>query len=359
MQDTYEVISKHKWKIIFSFAVAGFFVFAITFLIGFNDVVNTLKQANGVLILLNFVLEAGIILVWTLRWKMILDVVDKSPKFSTLLMMLFASLFGNNVTPSSAGGEPLRAYLLREVEGTPFEIGFASSTADRVFEFLPFVLISIIAALLVLSWNIPVITRIIVIAMVFISIFLFSVVIYAGLKREIAQRVIISIARSIYPTFIRITKQDITFAEITEKLIFYINRFSSGFITALRNRNVFVIGFLLSFVMWGLDMFRMYICFGAVGIYPPPVALIIIYTIGILISLLPLLPGAWGIREATLIALFAVVGVSADVVLSASLIDRLASYIVPTIIGALAALYYGRKVKNRGLKAQSVETEST
>ncbi len=41
-------------------------------------------------------------------------------------------------------GEPLRAYILREVEGTPFEIGFASSTADRVFEFLPFVLISII-----------------------------------------------------------------------------------------------------------------------------------------------------------------------------------------------------------------------
>lgn len=348
MQDTYEIISKNKWKIILSFAVAGFFVFLITFLIGFNDVINTLKQANGELILLNFLLQAGIFLVWTIRWKMILNVVDKAPKFSTLLMMLFASIFGNNVTPSAAGGEPLRAYLLREVEGTPFEIGFASSTADRVFEFLPFVLISVIAALLLLSWKIPVTTRIIVILMVSISIFLFAVVIYAGLKKEIAQRVIISIARSIYPTFIRLTKKDITFAEITEKLVFYVNRFSGGFITALRNRRVFVIAFILSFVMWGLDMLRMYVCFGAVGTYPPPGALIVIYTIGILISLLPLLPGAWGIREATLIALFAVVGISADIVLSASLIDRLASYIVPTIIGALASLYYGRKVKNRG-----------
>jgi glycosyltransferase 2 family protein len=359
MQDTYEVLSKNKWKIILSFALAGFFVFVITFLIGFNDVVNTLKQANGVLILLNFVLEAGIILIWTLRWKMILDVVDESPKFSTLLMMLFASLFGNNVTPSAAGGEPLRAYLLREVEGTPFELGFASSTADRVFEFLPFVLISIIAALLILSWNIPVITRIIVIAMVFVSIFLFAVVIYAGLKKEIAQRIIISIARSVYPTFIRLTKKDITFVEITEKLIFYVNRFSGGFITALRNRKVFVIGFILSFVMWGLDMLRMYVCFAAVGTYPPVVPLIIIYTIGILISLLPLLPGAWGIREATLIGLFAVVGISADVVLSASLIDRVASYIAPTVIGALAALHYGRKVKNRGIKAKIIEPEGT
>jgi uncharacterized protein (TIRG00374 family) len=359
MQDTYEMISKHKWKIVLTFAIAAFLVFAMTFFIGFNDIINTLKKASWELILLNFLLEAAIILVWTLRWKMILNVVDESPKFTTLLMMLFASLFGNNVTPSAAGGEPLRAYLLREVEGTPFEIGFASSTADRVFEFLPFVLISILAALFVLSWNVSALTRILVIVMVFLSIFLFSIVIYAGVKREVAQRVIISIARSIYPTFIRLTKKKISFVEVTEKLIFYINRFSGGFITALKDRNVFVIAFFLSFGMWGLDMLRMYVCFAALGTYPPPVAVIVIYTIGILISLLPLLPGAWGIREATLIALFAVVGISADVVMSASLIDRLASYIIPTIIGALAALYYGRKVRNKGSMAHKADPKGS
>lgn len=347
MQDTYEVIRKHKWEIIATFAVAAFLIFAMTFLIGFNDVLETLKKAKWEWILLNFVLEAGIILVWTVRWKMILDVVDTSPKFSTMLMMLFASLFGNNVTPSAAGGEPLRAYLLREVEGTPFEIGFATSTADRVFEFLPFVLISIIAALMLLSWNIPPLTRIFVIIMIIVSIFIFGILIYAGLRKEIITRIMISIAKSIYPTFIRLSKKDIDFSEIREKITFYISRFSTGFITALKDRDVFLIAFILSFAMWGLDMLRMYVCFGALGVYPPILPLVIIYTIGILISLLPLLPGAWGIREGTLIALFAVVGVSADVVMAASLIDRLASYIVPTIIGALAALYYGKKVKNR------------
>lgn len=351
MQDTYEVISKHKWKIVATFAVAAFLIFAMTFFIGFNDVINTLEQAKWDWILLNFVLEACIILVWTARWKMILDVVDTSPKFSTLMMMLFASLFGNNVTPSAAGGEPLRAYLLREVEGTPFEIGFATSTADRVFEFLPFVLISIIAALLLLSWDIPPVTRIFVIVMIIFSILIFGILIYAGLRRDITQRIIISIAKSIHPTFVRFTKKDISFGEIREKIIFYVNRFSSGFVTALQDRKVFLIAFFLSFVMWGLDMARMYVCFGSLGTYPPIIPLVVIYTIGILISLLPLLPGAWGIREATLIALFAVVGVSADVVMAASLIDRLASYITPTIIGALAALYYGRKVKNRSDKS--------
>ena len=353
MQDTYEIILKHKWKIIATFAVAAFLIFAMTFLIGFNDVLKTLESAKWNWIALNFVLEAAIILVWTLRWKLILDVVDTAPKFSTLLMMLLASLFGNNVTPSAAGGEPLRAYLLREVEGTPFEIGFATSTADRVFEFLPFVLISIISALFLLSWDIPPVTRIFVIAMIIVSLFIFGILIYAGFRKEITQRIVISIARSIYPTALRLTKKEISFNEIREKIVFYINRFSTGFVTALQDRNVFLVAFILSFAMWGLDMLRMYVCFGALGVYPPILALVIIYTIGILISLLPLLPGAWGIREATLIGLFAVVGVSADVVMAASLIDRLASYIIPTILGALAALYYGRKVKNKSVNLPS------
>ncbi len=347
MQDTYEIIKKHKWKILTTFAVAAFLIFAMTFLIGFNDVITTLKRAKWEWIALNFIMEAGIILVWTARWKMILGVVDTAPKFSRLLMMLLASLFGNNVTPSAAGGEPLRAYLLREVEGTPFEIGFATSTADRVFEFLPFVLISIIAALFVLSWKIPPFTQVLVIVMIIVSIVLFAILIYAGLRKEMTEKIIISIAKSIYPTVIRLTKKDISFSVIREKIVIYINRFSTGFITALKDRNVFLVAFLLSFAMWGLDMFRMYVCFGSLGVYPPIIPLVIIYTIGILISLLPLLPGAWGIREGTLIALFAVVGVSGDVVMAASLIDRLASYVVPTLIGAFAALYYGRKVKNK------------
>jgi len=356
MQDTYQVLRKHKWKILVSFAVAAFLIFVMTFLIGFNDVVSALGKAKWEWVLFNIVLEIGINVVWTLRWKLILDVVDTSPKFTTLLMLLLASLFGNNVTPSAAGGEPLRAYLLKEVEGTPFEIGFASSTADRVFEFLPFVLISIIAALFLLSWNIPPVTRIFVIAMIIASITLFGILIYAGLRKEITQRVIISIARSIYPTAVRITKKEISFNEISDRIIFYINRFSTGFITALKDRKIFLLAFILSFAMWGFDMLRMYVCFGALGVYPPVLPLVIIYTIGILISLLPLLPGAWGIREATLIGLFAVVGVSADVVMAASLIDRLASYFVPTIIGALAALYYGRKIKNKSVNSPSADS---
>ena len=346
MDDTYQTIRKHKWSIILSFALAFFIIFAITIVVGLGDTINILIHANWFFILLNFIFEAGIILTWAYRWKLILEVVGESPRFLSLIAMLLASIFGNNVTPGAAGGEPLRAYLLRETNGLPFEIGLASSTADRVFEFFPFVIISIFAAFLILTWEIPIWTRLIVFALISFSLFFFLILLYAIWKKEVAQRVIISLTKSVFPLFIRIAKSDLSFHEVAEKIVYYIDRFSHGFLQVVKDRKIFFIGFIISFVMWGLDITRFYICFLAVGSYPPIMPLIIIYTVGILISLAPLLPGSWGIREATIVGLFAVVGVAGDVVLSASLIDRVASYMAPTILGAIAALYYGRRISS-------------
>ena len=346
MEDTYEVIRKHKWKIILSFALAAVIIFAITLVIGLGDIINILSHANWYLIALNFILEFSILLTWTLRWKLILKAVNVTAGFSSLFVMLTASIFGNNVTPGAAGGEPLRAYLLKEVEGTPFEIGLASAAADRVFEFFPFVVISIFAAFLILTWNIPIWTRLIVFFLIILSLFFFVILLYAIWRKEVAQRVIISLARSIYPFFVRLLKSDLSFTDVTDRIIYYINRFSHGFLQVVKDCKLLVLGVILSFFMWGLDMARFYICFVSVGTYPPVMPLIIIYTVGILISLVPLLPGSWGIREATIVGLFAVVGVAGDVVISASLIDRLASYIAPTLIGGFAALYYGQYIRN-------------
>ncbi|MGC9516848.1 MAG: UPF0104 family protein [Methanomicrobiales archaeon] len=345
MSSTYDRIKKHKWKIILSFAVAAFIIFAISFLIGINDILNVLRRTSWEFLLLNFLLEGSITILWAFRWKLILNVVDKAPKFKRILVMLLASLFGNNVTPGAAGGEPLRAYLLRELEGTPFEIGFASSTADRVFEFFPFVIISLFAAFFILGWNINLATRLILSFIIFITMIFFVILIYAGLNKDIAQRIIIKIAKSIFPYITKFTKKSLDFSEIKDKLILYVNRFSSGFLHALEDKKIFIINFLISFGMWGIDVFRIYVCFLALGTAPPVIPLIIIYTVAILISLLPILPGAWGIREATMVGLFAVVGVPADVVLAASIIDRLASYFAITFVGAGAAFYYAKLIK--------------
>ena len=124
MQTTSELIREHKWKIISTLIIGGFIIFLISVAVGIQDILNVLSKSNPLIIIVALILEIVIIGMWTERWSLILEVIDKSPGFSTLFVMMFTSLFGNNLTPGAAGGEPMRAYLLSKFEGISFDLGF-------------------------------------------------------------------------------------------------------------------------------------------------------------------------------------------------------------------------------------------
>lgn len=342
MQTTSEFISDHKWEIVGTLIFGAFIIFAISFVVGLQDILDVLSKSNLEIILIALLLEILLIGLWTERWSLILKVVDKSPGFNTLFVMMFTSLFGNNITPGAAGGEPMRAYLLSKFEGISFDLAFVSASADRVFEFFPFLLVSAFAIYMISTWNLNFWYTLFISALIIIIMTFFGLLIYVGVKRDIAERLMLSIARSVFPFFIKLTKKKITFSEVAEQITFYVNRFSTGFATVLKDHKMFILGLSISFMMWGTDMFRMYLCFVAVGTFPPLIPMIIIYTIGILVTILPTIPGALGLREAIMVALFLVVGVPADVVIAASLIDRLISYLMPTLVGAITTVYYGK-----------------
>ena len=346
MQNTTDFLRQHKWKIVISFIGGLFIIFFVSFIIGLNDILSVLSHTNLTLMLITLGLELIIILLWTERWRLILTVLHSTPKFKQLFLMMFTSLFGNNVTPGAAGGEPLRAYLLNKFEGIPFETAFASATADRVFEFFPFVLVSTLAAYLIFTLNIGFWTSLLISVMIIITMAIFGLIIYVGYKKEVATRVIISIAKRIFPYVKKLTSRETSFLDIKDKLIEYIETFTTGFQGVLRDHRMFLLGVLISFLMWALDNFRFYLTFAAIGYHPPIVPMIIIYTIAILVSIIPTIPGALGIREGVMVALFLPVGVPADVVLSVSLLDRVTTYLIPTFIGAFTTFYYGKKYRS-------------
>jgi len=346
MQTTSEFIRENRWRIILTLIIGGFIIFIISFAVGIQDILNVLSKSNPAIIVVALLLEIFIIGMWTERWSLILDVIVRSPGFNKLFVMMFTSLFGNNLTPGAAGGEPMRAYLLSKFEGISFDLAFVSASADRVFEFFPFVLVSAFAVYMISTWNIPFWSAIFISVLIIIIMAFFGLLIYVGVRREIAERLLLSLARSLLPLFIKLTKKEVSLSYVTEQINYYVGRFSTGFSTVLQDKKMFTLGLSISFIMWGTDMFRMYLCFVAVGYFPPIIPMIIIYTIGILITILPTIPGALGLREATMVALFLVVGVPADVVIAASLIDRLISYLMPTIVGAITTVYYG-KLLNR------------
>lgn len=260
------------------------------------------------------------------------------------------SIFENNVTPGTIGGEPLRAYVLREYNDTPFEVGLASTVTDRVFELLPFLLMSIVAVVALLSWHLEIIPKTFLVILILGTIIVFSIVIYAGINKQVSERIALKVLSWVYPLVERITHKKYNLENLKEKTIYYIDNFNSSFTMIVENK-LFIGGALLALVTWGLDLFNSYLSFLAIGVTPPLGPFITIYTIAILLSFLPLLPGSLGITEIIMIALFVPVGITTDYVLAASAIERIASYIIPTIIGLITAIYYGRNiVKNKNTK---------
>ncbi|MEA4956104.1 hypothetical protein SDC9_03482 [bioreactor metagenome] len=344
-QDIYSIIRDNKKSIIISFAIVFGLVFTILILAGINDVIDTLKKTNLWILGLTFIIQTIVYLLWALRWKIILDKMDQSPKFINVLGILMTSIFGNNITPGSIGGEPLRAYVLKEYNNTPFEVGLASTMADRVFELLPFLLMSILAVFALLSWQLNILSKTFLILLILVTIFGFSLVIYAGINKTVSEKIAMKILSWVHPLVERLTKKRYNLENIKEKALYYINNFNSSFTMIVENK-IFFLGAFLALLTWGLDLFNSYLSFIAIGITPPLAPFITIFTIAILLSFLPLLPGSLGITEIIMIALFVPVGISADYVIAASAIERIASYIFPTIIGLITAIYYGKKIVN-------------
>ncbi|MDR0900108.1 MAG: UPF0104 family protein [Methanobrevibacter sp.] len=344
-RDIYSIIRDNKKSIIVSFLIIFGLIFAILMITGIQDVMSVLGRTNLWILGLTFIIQTFVYLFWSLRWKLILDKMDDSPGFINVVGILMTSIFGNNVTPGSIGGEPLRAYLLSETNDTPFEVGIASTLADRVFEMLPFVVMAVIAVIALFSWNLAIIPKVLLIVLILGTIFAFSLGIYAGINKELSERIVIKILKWIFPLISKLTNDKYKFEDTKEKAIYYINNFNSSFTMVVENK-LFIGGTLLALVTWGLDLLNSYLAFIAIGITPPFAPFITIYTISILLAFLPLLPGSLGITEIIMIVLFVPVGIGPDYVLAASALERLASYIIPTIIGFIIALYYGRNIIN-------------
>ncbi|MCL2687012.1 MAG: UPF0104 family protein [Methanobrevibacter sp.] len=342
-KDIYSILKENKKNIIISFIIVFGLIFAILMLAGINEVIATLKKTNLWILGLTIIIQIFVYIIWAFRWKLILDKMDQAPNFLNVLGILMTSVFGNNITPGSIGGEPLRAYLLKENHDTPYEVGFASTMADRVFELLPFLLVSIIAVIALISWQLDLVPKLILITLILGTVFIFSIVIYAGINRELSEKIVFKILDSILPVVKKITHKIYNTDNLKEQAKYYIYNFNSSFTMIVENK-LFFLGAFLALVTWGLDLLNSYLAFVAIGVTPPIEPFITVFTIAILLSFLPLLPGSLGITEIIMITLFIPVGISANYVLAASVVERIASYILPTILGLIAAIYYGRKI---------------
>lgn len=332
------IVRENRNRLIVGFVLAGVLIFIIFYWSGFSDILDVLEDADWGLVFFSVFLQFLIYLVWTYRWKFILNRMNpqtKSIGFWDLCGMMFISFFANNITPGSGGGELLRAYVLKKSECVAYDVGFSSTIADRIYEFIPFLVLTIISLLVVCFWDLSFWVKFVIVFSLILVLVLLGLLIVFGFNTVWSAKL-----KPLFKPLFKISG----FKGFFFKLRDYIGRCRDCLVFSLRNKDLFIMGVFLSLVILAGNVFRYQLCFWSVGVSVDWFVLLVVYTIVVMISVLPVIPGALGVREGVMVVLLGVVGIGASFTVSAMLIERLSSFFISSVVGILLSVFYGARL---------------
>ncbi|HHT18229.1 MAG: UPF0104 family protein [Euryarchaeota archaeon] len=318
--------------------LAGIGVLAIMVLfIGPEKIESAIKQANPWYVILAVVIQLVIYWLWTERWAITISSLDISIKRRQLLPMLLVGLAINNLTPSGrGGGEPVRAYILAKYSQSPTENAFATVIADRGLDTFPFIALAILTIILaVLYINLPQWMIITLIICLIVLVIIFALALYMSLNREFGDRTIRWVLRIINKISSKIHDK------IEQKAINAVEGFQDSMKIMVTDRKVLLYGIPLSFLIWGLEIFRVYVIFIALNINAPLEIIGVVFVISTLIGMIPLLPGGLGAVDGMMILLYSYAGIPPSVSAAATIVERLISFWMTTILGVAVLPYFG------------------
>ena len=326
---------KHKT---FLLMLAGIGVLAIMVLfIGPGKIESAIQQANPWYLVLALVIQLVIYGLWTERWAITISSLDISIKRRHLLPMLLVGLAINNLTPSGrGGGEPVRAYILAKYSQAPTENAFATVIADRGLDTFPFIALAVITIITaVLYINLPQWMIITLIFCLIVLIVIFLLALYMSLNREFGDRTIRWLLRILKRISNKIHDR------IEHKALNAVEGFQDSMKIMVTDRRVLLYGIPLSFLIWGLEIFRVYVVFLALNINAPLEIIAAVFVISTLIGMIPLLPGGLGAVDGMMILLYSYAGIPPSVSAAATIVERLISFWMTTILGVAVLPYFG------------------
>ena len=339
-------------KTLLMLGVSVLILLIMLWFVGIDQVIDALKIANLGIIALAVATQIFTYFLYTLRWQILSRLADMDVGISKLLPMVLVGLAVNNITPSGrGGGEPVRAYLLAKYdENYHFEDSFATVVADRALDTFPFVVLAAITiASMALFFDFDVWLLVVMVAAVIAIIAVLIVLIYMFINPSFGMRVegwIIGLVRRFYK-------------KNTEELESQIHDAIIGFQETMKmlmsNRKGLAVTLTLSFVIWIFEILRVYLVFLAFGANVDLIVIGEVFIVACLVGMIPLLPGGLGAIDGLMILFYSAAGIPASVSAAATVIERLISFWMTTIIGMVLMPYYGADVLSKISSSSSPE----
>ena len=308
--------------------------------VGIDQVIVALKMANLTIIALAVLTQIATYFLYTLRWQILNRLADMDVSIRQLLPMVLVGLAVNNITPSGrGGGEPVRAYILAKEKNYNMEETFATVVADRALDTFPFVVLAAItiAAMAMYFDFSPWLLTVMVLAVIVIVIVLF-ILIYMCINPGFGKRVdgwIIGLVRRFYKK---------NSEELEEKIHGIIFGFQDTMKMLISNRKVMYYTIPLSFVIWIFEIIRVYLVFLAFGANVNLIVIGEVFIVASLVGMIPLLPGGLGAIDGMMILFYSAAGITSSISAAATVIERLISFWMATIIGLVILPKYGSSI---------------
>ncbi|MEA1924896.1 MAG: flippase-like domain-containing protein [Candidatus Altiarchaeota archaeon] len=291
------------------------------------------------------VIQLAVMLLSALKWRVVLRNSQVSMK--NIIPATFVGYLVNNITPVGlAGGEPIRAYILYKTDQISMPTSASSVIVDLFLEIFPIFIMILASIGIVYSSGVPPEVSVLLLLMTLILAVFFASVVSIAYHKPYSSSLIKLIGKiiSVTPFFRRYNERlGDEFEDITR-------RFDEAMKLQLLDNQIIIQGVFISALVWVLRVIRLYVSFLVLGVEVALPTVVVVETMVSAVSFLPLLPGALGIWEWTSVELFSIISpysginISREYAAMGTLMNRLFLYLIPCVIGVIAAFYLGLNI---------------
>jgi uncharacterized protein (TIRG00374 family) len=332
-------LKSHKrfLQTLLSFLIAALFIFLAFKGIQFESLLHDALRANFLILIAATIVALFSLFLRSLRWRVILQEIK--PKISTAdtFGSLMVGYMLNNFVPRL--GEIVRAYTTGKIEETRASAVLGTIVIERLFDMLS---AGILAGIALATYGEKIIGTFPYLRYAGIILIVFSVAI--GVVFYVVTTV--KAANNLLMRFIRF----VTPKRFSQKVEGITNSFLSSFLMLHSPRRLVMVTFY-TILVWGVYFFQIYIPFFAFG----STSLLTFYDAFILgmvatVSWLIPSPGALGVYHLFVSqALTKLFGVVQDEALAYATLTHLFGYITITVVGAVFAFTFTRRLKIRSV----------
>ena len=321
---------KKLWKKIYSYfkklipLIGIILLIYIIYDIGLEKITDTFLQISPLFILISAALTIPRLFIRNTQWQYLLKSQKIFVSYWTSMKIFLISYFYGAITPGYLG-LMIRIPYMKAATNQPFGKLFINSMAETAVHGLSLYIMMLLGALSVADQY----PEIFYGAAIFFGA---SVLIYAFLiKQERGEKTFYFFIRLMVP---KVLKPHLT-------------RFVDTFYEDFPNIRQFIIPFLLGIPAWIIIYSQIYILSIPLDIEIPYFTFLVLYAIGNIVALIPITTAGLGTREAALIFLFGLYGVSPEKAVVISLAGHLLTDVLTGIYGFVISLMEARNVEHK------------